>query len=161
VEAETVKTIEAKLRGICGHETCLGREAMLEAVRWVIDEPSGWILEKEDDQLRLYAILGHTVHSLSADCVPPADPRLEARETANCEYVVLEPLTGGEYVRSTMEVTAGGPGGDLPSAFADWAFELHQPISLRYKIGADAPTHDFAVALLAAIVAARGSAQHR
>ena len=161
MEAETVKAIQAKLQGICGHETCLGRDAMLEAVRWVIDEPTGWIVEKEDDRLRLHAILGHTVHLLTADCAPPADPKLEAQESAACEYVVLEPLTGGEYVRSTVEVLAGGPDGAPPSAYAEWAFELSQPISLRYKIGAAAATHDFALALLAAIVAARGSAEHR
>jgi hypothetical protein len=161
MEAESVKAIEAKLTGFCGHEKCLGREAILEAARWVIDEPAGWILEKDGDRLRLYAIIGSTVHSLSADCAAPADPGLEQAETGTCEYVVLEPLTGGEYVRSTVEVTEGGPGGNPASAFADWAFELNRPLSVRYQIGADTHAHGFAVALLAAIVAARGAAPHR
>jgi len=161
MEAESVKAIEAKLEGLCGHEKCLGRDAMLEAARWVIDEPAGWIIEKDGERLRLYAIIGSTVHSLAADCAPPADPALGEPETARCEYVVLEPLTGGEYVRSGVEVTEGGGNGDPASAFADWAFELHRPLEIRYKIGADTHAHDFAVALLAAIVAAREAAPHR
>jgi len=50
MEAESVKAIEAKLAGVCGHERCLGREAMLEGARWFADEPAGWILEKDEDR---------------------------------------------------------------------------------------------------------------
>ena len=155
MEPETVNAISDRLTSLCRHERCLGRTAMVEASRHLLPQPEGWVAEKDGDLLRLYAIAGADVHSLAADCRAPADPNLDAAESEECRYVVLEPLTGGEPVASAVERTEGGAG--ETKTLIRWSFQLDREIAFGYKPGGDAPAHDFGRNLLAAIVAARRS----
>jgi len=151
MEAETVKAIDAKLTSICPHESCTGRDAMVEAARWLIDEPAGWIAELDGQRLRLYAMAGDSVHALAAECAAQGGP-------GSCEYVILEPVTGGEDVRSTIEHTIDGA---EPTSTAHWSFQLGRELAFSYELGADGAAHGFALALLASINDARRSTPHR
>jgi hypothetical protein len=154
VETETTKQVAEALHPVCRHQKCIGRDAIIEAAERLLPETGDWIVRKNDDRLRLYAIREGTVHELGAECIAVDERRLLDRpETAECHYRVLR-LAGGETFTCRIERTEGGAG--TLKTRTSWSFKLADPIDIAYgSDDDDAQRADsFAQALVEAIAVA-------
>lgn len=94
--------VEAELRRVCGHEDCLGREAVKDALARFLPGRSTWVATvatKPDasKELVVYAVADGLVYELSAPCSPRSSP-LNAGESAVCVCRPVRQAAGASVV---------------------------------------------------------------
>jgi hypothetical protein len=108
--------VEASLRRECGSETCLGREAIAEALSLIPDEPVAWCVETDEKQpgrkrLVLLAVVEGGAVCASAPCERYSEMNGDDEATVDAEVYIV-PRLRNHHVTVLITRAKGGPKGE-------------------------------------------------
>lgn len=120
VGRHTVDEVEKALKRACPHPECVGRDALLDAVTRLVPEPEAWMVRQTDDgRTEFDAVVGSSVHRLSAPCEPMKEP-VEEVASAVCKYDAVRLTDAASFECQVQREQGRGE----PSTRTKWRFQF-------------------------------------